>query len=569
MKFLKNMKMRAKLLSSFGCVVALSIGIIVFLLACITTLSQTADNLYNGPYRNVNDVWIIRRNIIDIQREMNRIMAEEKGSVDVDLKGFESTVSTDVNEITKAISDLESQLQNDDNKQRLAKIKARVNDGETIREQLMTLLYDGEIDKAYDLNYDTYLPVVNEINAMSVDLYNALTEDAQEFVNRADNIGRNCFYIGTGLLMLGVLMALYITVRVTKMIVDPLSQIGEAAEEMYKGNMNAANMITYESKDEIGMLSDRMRRTMNNLSAYINEISAVIGRIASGDLTEDSANITDFKGDFASIKESLVYILKRFNVTLSDISHSSSRVDSSSTQIASAAQELSQGTTEQASAIEELAATITEISNQVEENAGDAKMASDESESAGYQVEICKKQMENMMGAMDEINRSSGEIGKIIKTIEDIAFQTNILALNAAVEAARAGAAGKGFAVVADEVRNLASKSADASKNTSALIEKSVDAVEKGTELADETSKALLTVVESTENVKGIIERIAVKSKNQAESIIQVTEAIEQISGVVHTTSASAEESAATSEELSAEAERLEMLVSRFKLFDK
>ena len=231
-----------------------------------------------------------------------------------------------------------------------------------------------------------------------------------------------------------------------------------------------------------------------------------------------------------------------------------------------AAQALSQGATEQASSIEELAATITEMSGQIQNNAQSALQASQTVDGVGEKILESNQQMQTMTKAMGEISASSSEIGKIIKTIEDIAFQTNILALNAAVEAARAGEAGKGFAVVADEVRSLASKSSDASKSTAALIENSLKAVENGTRIADETAQSLLSVVEGTKEIASQINQIAAASSEQSKGAAQVQLGIDQIPNVVQTNSATAEESAAASEELSGQAQMLKTLISKFKL---
>lgn len=239
---------------------------------------------------------------------------------------------------------------------------------------------------------------------------------------------------------------------------------------------------------------------------------------------------------------------------------------SGSTQVSSGAQALSQGTTEQASSIEELASTIQLISDQVRQNADSALQAQQTIREVGGKLTKSNQEMQGLTEAMGEISSSSSQIGKIIKTIEDIAFQTNILALNAAVEAARAGAAGKGFAVVADEVRNLAGKSSEASKSTASLIEATISAVKGGASLADETAASLLEVVEGTQVIIAQINQIADSSAEQAASIAQVTLGVEQISAVVQTNSATAEESAATSEELSGQAQILKELVGGFKL---
>jgi len=304
--------------------------------------------------------------------------------------------------------------------------------------------------------------------------------------------------------------------------------------------------------------------TSQNNSGHICKINEVLNKMAVGDMTA-SIDI-DYVGGFAPIKKSVEKILFSLNNTLSQINEASEQVASGSEQVSGGAQSLSQGATEQASSIEELSSSINEISEQVKQNAKKSSDVSKMTNSTAREVEAGSEQMELMTKAMLDIKQSSNEIAKIIKAINDIAFQTNILALNAAVEAARAGSAGKGFAVVADEVRNLASKSAESAKNTTALIENSIKAVEKGTKIADKTAGLMVSIVSDINKSVLLIDQITEASNEQAVSIMQVTQGIEQISSVVQTNSATSEESAAASEELSGQANRLKNLVSKFKL---
>ena len=285
---------------------------------------------------------------------------------------------------------------------------------------------------------------------------------------------------------------------------------------------------------------------------------------SKGDLTVSTTQ--DYIGDFVSIKESLNFIIENLNSTITQIVQSSEQVSSGSEQMAIAANALSQGAVEQASAIEGLEGTIADILNHVQKTAQNAEIADQEASKIGVQIEESNQKMKEMIQAIEEINHSSNEIGKIIKTIEDIAFQTNILALNASVEAARAGAAGKGFAVVADEVRNLAAKSADASKSTTLLIERSVSAVKNGTTIANQTAEKLSSVVSGTNNIINTIGTIANNSREEADSVSQVQQQINQISSVVQTNSATAEESAATSQQLNEQSRILKKLIRVFRL---
>lgn len=371
------------------------------------------------------------------------------------------------------------------------------------------------------------------------------------------------FIIAVAVASVLILMAIIIFL-LRRVVIRPVRQIDGIACQIASGNLNQT--ITYKSSDELGELAGNFNKTVARLKDYvnyINEISYVLEQIAAGNL---QFKLTyDYQGEFEKIKTALEHISLSLNDTLGQINISAEQVSEGAAQVSSGAQALSQSSSEQAASVEELAATMTEVSTQVYENARRAGIANQRAESVSVQVLESNRRMSEMLTSMSDISVASSEIGKIIKTIEDIAFQTNILALNAAVEAARAGAAGKGFAVVADEVRNLANKSQTASKNTAALIENSLLATEKGTHIANETASALESVVEGVNDVTKVIAEITKATNEQAESISNVNNGIEQISSVVQTNSATAEQSAAASETLSAQSETVKMLVDKFK----
>ncbi|MBW7572391.1 methyl-accepting chemotaxis protein [Caproiciproducens faecalis] len=366
------------------------------------------------------------------------------------------------------------------------------------------------------------------------------------------------------ILILVVFILSFITAQtISRSISKPIREMADAAKRMSEGDLNV--QIHVRSKDEIGQLGEAFAKSTASIRAYIAEITKNLGKVANGDLTVVTTDL-DYVGDYEDLKNSYFVIVESLNDTLGQINQASQQVLSGSEQVSNGAQALAQGATEQASSIGELSASITEISSHIKDNAKHAANANLNVNDVRSEIESSNKHMGDMVTAMSQINDSSSEIGKIIKTIEDIAFQTNILALNAAVEAARAGTAGKGFAVVADEVRNLASKSAEAAKNTTSLIENSMRQVQNGTKIADETAKALLQVVESVKVVSDSVEQISQASSQQADSISQVTLGVDQISNVVQTNSATAEESAAASEELSGQAQVMQELVGKFKL---
>lgn len=365
--------------------------------------------------------------------------------------------------------------------------------------------------------------------------------------------------------VLDVIAAIIIGIFTANKISKPVRSCAERISLLANGDLKSSTPKVKE-EDEIGQLAGSLNELVTKLKNIIDDEHYVLGNMAEGDFNVYSRCEESYVGDFFEILNSIRTIRSRLSETLTEIDVASEHVSVGSEQVASGAQELAQGATQQASAIEELNATIASIANQIKENAINAGQASEIAKNSANEVENSNQQMNEMIIAMNEITETSNKIAKIIKTIDDIAFQTNILALNAAVEAARAGEAGKGFAVVADEVRNLAGKSAEAAQNTTQLIESSINAVSNGTKIADMTAESLHAVVAATNNSTELINQIAQASDEQAKSIEEATKGLEQISCVVQTNSATSEESAAASEELSAQASKMRDLISRFKL---
>ena len=361
------------------------------------------------------------------------------------------------------------------------------------------------------------------------------------------------------ILMIGALTVL--SARITK----PLKKLTAVTAELVKGNYDVE--IHADSQDEVGDLANGMSVLVDKLRTYmlyIDEISGSLDSFAAGNLNIDLKQ--DYSGEFYRLRDSLEKTVAAFSDVIGDITSISSQLASGSMEIANGAQQLANGSSEQSSSIQNLAMNINEITENINSSAEHTTALNSQIAAVGSAAFNSNEQMEQMMDAMNRISSESMEIGKIIKTIEDIAFQTNILALNAAVEAARAGAAGKGFAVVADEVRNLATKSSEAAKNTTALIENSIRAVKDGTDIAGETREALSEVVTAVDESSAMIQSISANALKEAEQISHIRSSVDEISSVVHSNSAAAEESSAASEQLSSLAATLEMISKKFVL---
>lgn len=407
-----------------------------------------------------------------------------------------------------------------------------------------------------------YLPIIEKTSETLGNIEDVVKQQISETIADSKTTFIESLLLIGGLFVVGSIFAIAAILLIAKNIVKPVKQIQKVASDMALGKIDAK--IDYLYNDELGKLSRDLNKTTSTLSLYINNISEALNKIASGDMQVDFD--IDYVGDFKPIGEAIKKISRDLSKSLYLINESSEQVSTGAEQVASGSQALSAGSMQQANAIETLSASIEVISNEAKKNSESAAKASKFTVDVQNQVEKGNKLMQDMLKSMEEISNVSGEISKIVKNIDDIAFQTSILSLNAAVEAARAGEAGRGFAVVADEVGNLAGKSAESAENTTTLINNTLDAIKRGTVIADETAKALASIVDGTHQSTEYVNNIVNASNSQLESINSVLEGVEQISGVVQTNSATAEESAAASEELASQATSLKDEVSRFKL---
>lgn len=435
-----------------------------------------------------------------------------------------------------------------------------------LEEEAMAYVAQGKNTQAVEILYgEAYLNGVTQIKATIEAFNESIQNRVQErldylelFINVAGMLTMSAIIAALILQMVQVLF-------VRRELVDPLKKIRNKMMEFAAGHLSGELDLPNDTT-EIGDTARAIMEFQTAQKEVIDDIGVLLGAMSKGHFDADTICEDSYRGEYTKILESLRKINDGLNTTLKDIQIAAEQVDLGGEQVASAAQVLSQGTTEQASSVQELSSIVETVKNDLGSTARQTDEAAELVAKTQNILSISMEEMRKMLAAMGNIEQKSAEIEKIIKVIDDIAFQTNILALNAAVEAARAGAAGKGFAVVADEVRNLAQKSAEAAKNTNILIEETVSAVAAGTKIASETEDAVQDMAASAGQVGEIVVQIKETTRGEYEVMNQIAASIEQISDVVQSNSSTAEESAAASEELSGQAEVLKDLISEFKL---
>jgi methyl-accepting chemotaxis protein len=562
MKWFENYKTKKKLIIGF--LVVAVIAAIVGLIGIISILriNQADSMLYE---ENALGLQYSGEAAVDFQQLRYNVLKMTTLTTDSEIQNMivsveDFRVATDEN-----FNKFKNDILIDDSE--IANLLGRIDAGwNTYQENIVVYLdYMDKNQKgqADDIAFGTLAPVGNELRDDYVKLMELVADEAAAKSNSNDQTANTAIITMIIVIAVAIAVSIFLGVAIARMIAYPIDKIVLVTGMLAVGDIDIESALTAQDKlmnqrkDEIGMLA----RSIDKLIAGTMEQTAAAQRLADGDLTID----INLRSDKDVLGKTLAHLVERLNEVVETIVSSADQVASGSELVSNSSTALSQGATEQASSVEELTASLEEISSQTSLNAQNAEMANTLAKDAHKHAESGNEQMKDMLKAMDEINVSSGNISKIIKVIDDIAFQTNILALNAAVEAARAGQHGKGFAVVAEEVRTLAAKSANAAKETTEMIEGSIRKVETGTKIANTTADALKQIVSQVEKAADLVSSIAVASNEQALGIEQVNTGILQVSQVVQTNAATAEESAAASEELSSQAAQLNEIVGIFK----
>ena len=554
---MKNLKVSKKLIISYAFVLILLVVIIAVSIGNLISIRARVEAFYNGPFKVLNAANTVNSSFEAMQKSVFRAISNTDPVIAEraleDSKVYAGKIQEQIPIIQKDFLGDQAIVE---------RLRAALDELAPQREHVLELALQNQKEEAAAYMEANNVKTIHKAQAELDELIDTADRKADELIVslRSEQMEFIVMLsvLGTASVLISVLFGIYITRSITR----PIKELETAARQMEQGHLKVD--VTYRSKDELGSLSNSMRQMSEKISYYMDEISRSMQQLADGNL--DIPGCDGFQGDFLPVQEALFIVIDSLNETMAEINTFSDQVASGSDQVAGGAQVLSQGVIAQAGSVEELASTMSEISRQVNENAETSQAVKAAAGEMGTNILACNQQMQEMKAAMGEINSCSTQIRKIIKTINDIASQTNILALNAAVEAARVGAESKGFSVVAQEVRGLAGKSSAASKSTEELIEQTLDAVAHGTKLAEETAASLMNIVGGTDDMVSKINQIAEATQRQAEATEMVSIGIGQISDIVQTNSATAEESAAASEELYGESQLLKSKISRFKL---
>ena len=556
-KKLENMHLQERINYGYRKVISMMLISGLFSIVVIGVLFANMENYIENVAAADQAVKICRINVNAAARNIREMALNDDTSA---YDGYEQTVEKLLTEVDNELKTLKKTgVVPDADYEEYA---SALSDWGTLGYSIIEEIKNGDREKAIDLILNECTPALNKLVQIAI----KLDDMTDEVSNRAARTTVIFTVAGIVCIIVCLVFALVLTKKTSKKVLDtilePLRAVEDVAKELTEGNLHST--LEYHSEDEIGSLAHSMRKSISILGSYVDDIDRAMKLFAEGNF--DVQPEVEWKGDFVGILNSFMMFEESMAETIKDIQNVSNDVSSSAEQVASSSNDLADGATNQAAVVEELTATVAGVSEQVEKNSQSAREISGRVDELGNAIAESNGKMHEMVASMNEINEASREIDKIIATINQIASQTNLLALNASIEAARAGEAGKGFAVVANQVNQLADQSAHAAKESAALIETSVKAVEKGMVIAGETATQLEGVAENSKVITEEVTNIAETLETQTAEIQQINEGIEQINDVVQTNSATSEECAAASHEMSNEAENLREMIRRFKV---
>lgn len=563
LKKIRNMKLKFRLLLSYAMVIAICLSASIAALFMLNRIGDNLSSFYRNNYTVTINVWLAKRE-----------MQAARGDI------LNAILESDVEESAEYIDKAKESLRNmratfpvirNSFKGDIAmvdRVDKRLQEAIVYRDKVFALVETGKTDEAYEVMKSSYIPVLNQMADLLQQIADVAAHNAQDMVKEGEYAQASAITVIMIIMTFSIVSAALLGIYISNSIRKPVKEIEDAAQQLANGQLDGV-CVSYTSRDELGKMSDSIRDLISYQKTIIEDISDILGDMSEGNFKVQSNVNEYYMGHYDRILVSMWGLRDKLSDTLWRISQSARQVANGSEQVSSGAQILAIGAEEQADSIEKLAIAVNEISEQVRVTKENADKARNQTDRAGAQVSESNQQMQEMISAMNIISERSDEIYKIVKTIQDIAFETNLLALNASVEAARVGELGTGFAVIAREIRSLADKTAMASKNTTALIKESVAAVKDGEKVAHTAADSLLQVIECTKQVIFMVDRIASATENQHKSISNITAEVRQVSDVVQNNASISEELAAASEELSTQTQMLDHMIGQFQLYEK
>ena len=563
LKKIRNMKLKFRLLLSYAMVIAICLSASIAALFMLNRIGDNLSSFYRNNYTVTINVWLAKRE-----------MQAARGDI------LNAILESDVEESAEYIDKAKESLRNmratfpvirNSFKGDIAmvdRVDKRLQEAIVYRDKVFALVETGKTDEAYEVMKSSYIPVLNQMADLLQQIADVAAHNAQDMVKEGEYAQASAITVIMIIMTFSIVSAALLGIYISNSIRKPVKEIEDAAQQLANGQLDGV-CVSYTSRDELGKMSDSIRDLISYQKTIIEDISDILGDMSEGNFKVQSNVNEYYMGHYDRILVSMWGLRDKLSDTLWRISQSARQVANGSEQVSSGAQILAIGAEEQADSIEKLAIAVNEIYEQVRVTKENADKARNQTDRAGAQVSESNQQMQEMISAMNIISERSDEIYKIVKTIQDIAFETNLLALNASVEAARVGELGTGFAVIAREIRSLADKTAMASKNTTALIKESVAAVKNGEKVAHTAADSLLQVIECTKQVIFMVDRIASATENQHKSISNITAEVRQVSDVVQNNASISEELAAASEELSTQTQMLDHMIGQFQLYEK